>query len=240
MNSREAQIECLNALKEIDSILTNNNIWYSLSYGSALGAYREHGIIKWDRDIDIMISRADQVIVTKLIKEKLSEKYILISHIDDSVGGYDEIHLRNVDSSIMHIDIYPVIAGPNDYDEAYLYLNYCRIIHKLASCKTLDYNRLICRWKMPFVILIRIIESIIPNKLIRRYINHLMDKYSFEKAIYFFPFANDGKRGEIMTKELLFNVKRIKFEDALLPAPSNIEDYLRSLYGNDFMNPIQY
>lgn len=42
-----------------DEICMNNNIKYSLAYGSMIGAVRHHGFIPWDDDVDIFIVREE-------------------------------------------------------------------------------------------------------------------------------------------------------------------------------------
>ena len=42
-------------------ICNHNNITYVLDGGSLLGSYRHHGLVPWDDDIDVMISRDDVI-----------------------------------------------------------------------------------------------------------------------------------------------------------------------------------
>lgn len=240
MKCRENQMMGLEAIKEIDRIFLDNDIWYCLSYGSALGAYREHGFIEWDRDIDILVKRPDQKKITQLLKTNLPHPYKLISHLEDNVSGFDGVDIAGISSRDMHIDIYPLIGGPDDLEKNYHYMKYCRRVHRIFGCKYLEFKMLLKKWKIPFVILIRLFETLIPDVVMRRYIDKLEDKYCFENSNYFFPFANDGKRGEIMEAELLFKTKRIRFEDTMLPVPENTEEYLRRIYGDNYMTPLQY
>lgn len=46
-------------LDSIDNCCRENNIKYSLCWGTMLGAIRHHGFIPWDDDIDIMMPRED-------------------------------------------------------------------------------------------------------------------------------------------------------------------------------------
>ncbi len=54
---REIHKQLLEVLVEFDRFCRENGVCYSLTYGSLIGAVREHGIISWDDDVDIMLDR---------------------------------------------------------------------------------------------------------------------------------------------------------------------------------------
>ena len=55
----ESKVIMLETLRSIDKCCRENNIDYSLSWGTMIGAIRHHGFIPWDDDIDLMMSRKD-------------------------------------------------------------------------------------------------------------------------------------------------------------------------------------
>ena len=60
----------LNILKKFDQICRDNNLEYSLAYGTMIGAVRHHGFIPWDDDIDVLMKREDY---EKLLKLKYED-----------------------------------------------------------------------------------------------------------------------------------------------------------------------
>lgn len=55
----ESKSIMIKTLESIDKCCRENNIKYSLCWGTMIGAIRHHGFIPWDDDIDIMMPRED-------------------------------------------------------------------------------------------------------------------------------------------------------------------------------------
>lgn len=63
-----AQKGLLELLKEFHSFCLQNNIQYSLAYGSLLGAIRHKGFIPWDDDLDVFVDRANYDKLAQVLK----------------------------------------------------------------------------------------------------------------------------------------------------------------------------
>ena len=77
---RTYQLSLLNILIEFDKYARENNITYSLAYGTALGAIRHKGFIPWDEDLDIMMPRRDYEEFIKKAPEMLGKEFLLDDH----------------------------------------------------------------------------------------------------------------------------------------------------------------
>lgn len=75
--------ELLNLLESFEQLCVQNNIKYSLGFGSMLGAVRNHGIIPWDDDIDVIIDRHNYYLLENVIK--LSKNFELIKNTKESL-----------------------------------------------------------------------------------------------------------------------------------------------------------
>lgn len=99
---RTYQLSLLNILIEFDKYARENNITYSLAYGTALGAIRHKGFIPWDDDIDIMMTRSEWNHFETIIKNnpqltnKLSVRFRLKPEIIMEKVGIMDLFILDV------------------------------------------------------------------------------------------------------------------------------------------------
>ena len=79
VTSEESKALMLAMLSAIDSFCCSNNIVYSISCGTMLGAVRHGGFIPWDDDMDIYMLRKDYQRFTSIFPEVYEDKYALVS-----------------------------------------------------------------------------------------------------------------------------------------------------------------
>lgn len=70
-------------LEVIDGICREEKIPYMLWGGSCLGAVREHDIIPWDDDLDIIVWRKDKNRIEEALRKKLPERFCLVTPEDN-------------------------------------------------------------------------------------------------------------------------------------------------------------
>ncbi len=76
-NLKKVQSHCVTILESIDKLCRENDIKYSLTGGSVIGAHLYQGIIPWDDDIDIMMTRDNYDKFLKLAEKALPPRYII-------------------------------------------------------------------------------------------------------------------------------------------------------------------
>ena len=134
----------LDILKQCIAICERHKIDYSLDSGSILGAVRHRGIIPWDDDIDITMTRKNYDRFLKYAKDELGDDYF-IKNSDTTKGYYRGLTqiCRNGTTSIIEvdlayhfhqgisIDIFPLDNVPDDPKEREKFLKKLQSIRRL-------------------------------------------------------------------------------------------------------------
>lgn len=92
LTEKEYKEVLLDILGKIDTICRDNNIKYSLAYGTLLGAIRHKGFIPWDDDADIMMPRDDyQRLIDFINTSDCGLKFLTMDNSDDYYFPFGKI-----------------------------------------------------------------------------------------------------------------------------------------------------
>lgn len=252
MTIREVQMICLDILKDIHEFCVNNDIHYSLSGGSLLGAIRHNGFIPWDDDADIQMPRPDY---DKFIQTYKSKKgYLLVS--PEKEGGevsnsriarvfemdrtyVDQGPERFVEKKVgVWVDILPSEGAPSDKKEARKFARVFEWNERILSF--LNYKNASIKYITRYNDLHGYVKFLLYKALGQFVTLHIRDKaiarlkrYDYDKSDYFYT-CSHYKMGEWQPKKNMESFMLHKFEDTELCIMSGYEDNLKSLYG-DYM-----
>lgn len=128
LSLKDKQDVSLYLLKILHSFCVENDIHYSLAYGTLIGAVRHKGFIPWDDDIDVLMLRPDYERFCATFKaegvslychQNNPECFVAYARICDDIytASSKNSWLCGGGRTGMWIDVFPVDSVPDDEDE---------------------------------------------------------------------------------------------------------------------------
>ena len=234
----DLDIELLNLT---DIICKKYGFDYWIDYGNLLGAHRHNGFIPWDDDVDVSMIRKDYNEFLDVLTDLISN----FEHLQLSIAklnkpteimGFSQLTYNRKDIKMLGgIDYFPM-----DY----------------ISCPIDDIENVFKQQKDKFHIdLIKStgekniekskndIIKFLPGQVdVRKYVENSFDtlNITYEKSDYIIP-GIEGVLGGYVYPFILFKyddifpLKKINFENNEYPCMNNFIDFLKTVYGEDFM-----
>lgn len=237
-------------LDYVVSICEKNNLQYCLVYGSALGAYRHHGFIPWDDDMDIAMPRDDYEKFLEIMEKQENERYSIQNEKNEEnyflsfskVRKNGTIFVESIVEEKYHnngiyIDIFPLDFIKNYDGKAKRNrkrINYIKHVLKIQGCPKLYRKK---EGNVRFIIdcTISFPAWIVSNKKLLSILNNWMViPISFDQANYIAQY-DESSEAAVMEKSIYFPLGECEFNGKMYKVPGNICEYLRRQYGEDYM-----
>lgn len=234
LSLREKQMLILEIMKDIDRFCRDNNIPYTLSSGTLLGAVRHGGFIPWDDDADIFMLRKD---FDRFVNSYKSDRYKLVYNFDNEdklcpsgiakvadVTTWQEDSTGVLDFGVW-VDVFPLEAVPDDPKE-------CRkFMHKIMSVN----NRIYHRRRHDFISILKSYRHSFSWWM--KKLNKIVHNNPYEDSPLVAHAVGSNNYRTVIPRKWFDDLGEIKFEGHDFQSFSDTDSYLKIVYGPDYMTP---
>ena len=253
MNNIQSKI--LQLFKFIHKICIDNNIKYSLSCGSMLGAIRENKFIEWDDDGDIIFTRDEYTKFINVLKKNKLPEYVGVYYANEKKQFFDfntriyyktekvrtdEYNLNIYDGlySYATIDIFILDNIPENKIFSFFYILKLQIIFMLAMSKrnNLNYKKYKKYEKIAVFIFSNVGKLFSINYLASLY-EKCASSYKKETKKYYCSSWKPEYPGFQYEKYYFDENFLVEFEDTKLYVAKCYDKILQIDYGKDYMIP---
>lgn len=248
IDSPEYKEIIIDILKYIDDICRKNNLKYSLIGGSLIGAIREKGIIPWDDDIDIVMSKEDYDTFERIVLKKQHPYYKLLNNcVDnkypityakmiDSRTIVKEPHAIDIDNYGAFVDIFVNHNAPNN-----------KLLQRIQYFKIMFWQKLVGGYLLNDNYFnkekgIKKVRTIISKKIgIKKILKHYtknITKYDNKETNYRVKdLIGFGFNKDVLNSELFNDYIDVDFSGMKSMAIKEYDVFLTKLFGNYMQRP---
>lgn len=246
LSLKEIQSVSLEILKDVHCFCENNDIKYTLAYGTLIGAIRHHGFIPWDNDIDICMPRPDYEKFIQTYKSNSYELAYLDSPKYDCLATYARVFDKRTVAINFNwikepvgvwIDIFPLDGVPDDLLEfKTMYNQYAKIwrkliLKKIQFCRFSDKKNILDKLKL-FLRKCRRLNGLGGHHSYRVY-NRIIQKIPFGQTKHCSQMTvMDNGPVEHIPISIFSEMIRLDFEDTTFFAVKDYDTLLKLVYNN--------
>ena len=251
---RKLQLKELDIYEDFRTLCQKYGIPFFAFCGTAIGAMRHQGFIPWDDDIDVGFLRADYERFMSAALRELSDRYELVSARTHThyplmttrmcIKGtrFVEEALDGIDCPLgIFLDIYALDAVAADDKAMRKQIRHAWFWSKLAILKEMPAPlipleglmhraaALACRvihWGLN-------ITRVSKRWIVRRY-EYWATLYNGQDTGRYADLSDTMPSKLLITREELFPLKEVPFEDITIPLPNDVDAHLKRYYG-DYM-----
>lgn len=239
---RRLQLTQLELLIEFDRICRKHQISYILDGGTLLGAVRHKGFIPWDDDIDVSMLRSDYERFCAVCIQELDQKrFFWQTHETDPEyrWAYGKLLYKGTVFVRLHqehlkmkqfifIDVFPFDGVPDNPFLRKIHACSCTVLQKACWSVVGQYHASNLFMRGLYYLISHI--SIERIHACFRYLQHKCNEQNHQ-WIRILGY-DDIKR---LSKSFYIDLREIVFEGHLFLAPRDADGWLRSVYGDDYM-----
>ena len=242
MDKGKCKLLLLYLLKQLDKVCVAGGIRYYAYAGTILGAVRHYGMIPWDDDIDVVISRKDYNRFVEICEERLKKPVVVRTRENDPFFCAEYIKLCFQDDehgySDLSIDVF-ILDETNPANKLLRWLQNLLVLN-LYSIKYYKVSREDGHTRYiphnPIKHLYLALWSILPYRFIDWLLWKTMQWHGTNPSAYTIWGSHYNYNKVTFAKELWSGLHTLKFENTTIPVPTHFLDILQQMYGPSFMS----
>ena len=238
-------------LVQLLDVCKKHNLRVWVADGTLLGAVRHKGFIPWDNDIDVCMLRDDYDRLLQIGSDAFKHPYFLQSPYTDKRYYHGHAQLRNSETAAIRpsdshrpfnqgifIDIFPLDAVPEDMEQRQLVMRRVRKVTRflhaydtpilLSGRIGLVFRKWKCRWQVWRKGWQNIYSEV----------DDVLRATSIEQCSHVAEISFSGY-DYLLDKHIFDETVMLPFEHIEVPAPKDYDGFLRAVYGDNYMTPIQ-
>ena len=241
----------IDLLVQLLDVCRKHNLRVWVADGTLLGAVRHKGFIPWDNDIDVCMLREDYDRLLALPQGTFQEPYFLQTPYTDRHYYHGHAQLRNSETAAIRpsdshrpfnqgifVDIFPLDAVSEDEEQRrYIMRRVRKVTRFLHAYDTpillsgrigLIFRKWKCRWQVwrkGWQNIYREVDDVLRSTDIKQSKN--VAEISFSGYDF------------LLDKHIFDETVMLPFEGIEVPAPKDYDGFLRAVYGDNYMTPLQ-
>lgn len=220
-------------------VCEEEGIWYSLAFGTLLGAVRDKKIIPWDDDIDIYILYKDQDKLRKAFEKRHYEGIVYRNHntAPRCLQSHDTLYsLKSEKFHDVHLDIYPIIGAPSDKKKQNMLAYKWFYLDPIMRSKYVNIRD--CYRKVKASIA-KVLDHCIPDAVFKSIITRAENKYDMNETGYWMTLICYGPNRSCFPVSFLDGVEKQELNGEKFQVFKEWDKYLTIVFG-DYMTPVKY
>ena len=237
--TRELQKYILDMLLAIDNVCREHGLDYYLIAGTMLGAVRHKGFVPWDDDADVAMPRKDYNEIVKQAKERLPERYELVSGLQDPMYPYQFARIQDKETTYilrrkfnfvggLPVDVFPLDGMTADHSAMVKHYRRYAIAKKLLYYSTIDPLKHGHGLRWAFT---KLMHKFISQDWAHRHMNDVQREFDYDRSTLVADHDNAPNRG-ILPKEVYGKPTPIEFEGHQLMGVQDPDTFLRYCCGH--------